>query len=73
MSRWKSPWQTRQTETVPVKTFNAPLLFSVFCARLVAVLVKSREVSQGQGVWREWHFGISIVHYVQARGPKECT
>ena len=26
---------------------------------------------RGQGVWREWHFGISIVHYVQGRGHKE--
>ena len=30
---------------------------------------RGQTVGQGQGVWREWHFGISIVHYVQARGP----
>lgn len=46
-----------------------PLFFRFLRSCLVAVLVESREISQGQGVWREWHFGISIVHYVQARGP----
>jgi hypothetical protein len=49
MSRWKSPWQTRHTETGSVKTLNAPL-FSIFCAAvvflsLVAVLVKKVERS----------------------------
>jgi hypothetical protein len=50
MVAWKSPWQTRQTETGSVKTFYALSFFSIFCAAvvfssLVAVLVKKVEKS----------------------------
>jgi len=41
--RRKSPWRIRQTETAPVKTFNALFysFFAVSCRRtLVAVLAK---------------------------------